>query len=188
MVTSYTKLTTGLVLELDLRAHTASQIRQVWDAETPVFSWSQGSYQDLSNGHVLLGHGNIPLIVEYDANGACVMTARFGYDTTTQSYRAYRYPWIGRPKTKPTATACSIDEDTIVFISWNGASDVQAWKIYTGSDAGSLEPMQTVLKNGFETRVLLEGVSNDFIKVQAVGGVNDGTKSEFIPITDRCSE
>ena len=84
----------------------------MWDAAEPVFAQSQGSYQPLSaNGHVLQGHGSIPKIEEYDESGTIVMRARFGFDNTMQSYRAYRYPWIGRQSTKPDVVACPFDTD-----------------------------------------------------------------------------
>ncbi|KAL1895868.1 hypothetical protein Sste5346_004965 [Sporothrix stenoceras] len=130
--TGATYVTTGLILDLAMQGNkTVSLAGRVWDAAEPVYVQSQGSYQSLSNGHVLMGHGAVPKIEEFDANGAIVMRARFGYDNTMQSYRAYRYPWVGHPSTVPDVAAClsAATGDTTVYISWNGATDVVSWNV-----------------------------------------------------------
>lgn len=189
---SLTSITTGLVLDLDLQKRTTSVVRKMWNAnQTPVFSTSQGSYQSLANDHVLLYHGDVPLVEEYDEKGACVMSAWYGSATNgMEGYRGYRSPWVGKPTTKPSVVACESDsgEDAAaVYVSWNGASDVQAWKIYAGKNKGSLGVVKTVAKNGFETRMKVEGVSRACaVMAQAVGGVNDGTKSEVVSVGKGC--
>lgn len=65
------------------------------------YAVSQGSYQLLANDHVLVGHGATPKIEEYDANGAIVMRARFGYDNPMMSYRAFRSAWTARASRSP---------------------------------------------------------------------------------------
>ncbi|KAF3483268.1 uncharacterized protein GIQ15_02592 [Arthroderma uncinatum] len=176
-----TKPTTGIILDLDLTAKKATLSRSVWNAQTPVISRAQGSYQVLGNGHVLMGQGAIPVIEEYDANGAIVMNARFGIDNKVTSYRAYRSAWVGTPKTKPNVKACGADPDgkVVVHVSWNGATDVQFWKIYASSDSGELSEIATVAKNGFETRIELERAGSKIV-VQSVGGPNDGVKSDVV--------
>lgn len=156
-------------------------MQRFWDAEEPVFAHSQGSYQNLSNGHVLLQHGATPKLEEYDEDGALVMRARFGYDETLQSYRGYRTPWLGRPKTVPDVVACVEKGRTVVYVSWNGATDVQSWRVTAQSDS---EEVRTVPKNGFETEVRLDTVTEKVL-VEAVGGVGDGTKSE-VTVGDAC--
>ncbi|CAG8088330.1 unnamed protein product [Penicillium salamii] len=177
--TGHTSLTTGMVLDVELQGSRQVTLKsRMWDAAEPVFAQSQGSYQSLGNGHSLQNHGATPKIEEYDENGAIVMRARFGYDNSMQTYRTYRYPWVGRPATKPTAVACSDDEEkTVVYVSWNGASDVQAWTVRSGS---AVE--KTAVRNGFETKIMVEGLDNsDSIVVEAVGGVGDGMASD--PVT-----
>jgi hypothetical protein len=88
--TSATRLTTGLILDLNMENRSVSAVRKYWDATEPVFAQSQGSYQNLTNGHVLLQHGATPKIEELDEQGALVMRARFGFDNRLQSYRGYK--------------------------------------------------------------------------------------------------
>ncbi|KAL2839411.1 ASST-domain-containing protein [Aspergillus pseudoustus] len=184
--TSATTLTTGLVLALDMENRTVSAVRKYWDAAEPVFAQSQGSYQNLTNGHVLLQHGATPKLEEFDEQGALVMRARFGFDNTSQSYRGYKASWVGRPRAKPDVFACAGGEggQTVVYVSWNGATDVQGWRVMTGHNEGVLREVKTAPRNGFETRIQLDG-SVEKVVVMAVGGVGDGTKTD-IRTVERC--
>jgi hypothetical protein len=178
--TGHTSLTTGLLLDVELKGSKKVTLKsRMWDAAEPVYAESQGSYQTLDNGHSLQDHGATPKIEEYDENGAIVMRARFGYDNTMQTYRTYRYPWVGRPTTKPDAVVCLKNGgEAFVYVSWNGASDVESWKVHSGSVVKS-----TAVRNGFETPILVKGLSDsDSIVVEAVGGVGDGMRSDSVNV------
>ena len=183
--TGHTSLTTGLVLDVELQgSKEVTLVSRMWDSDEPVYAESQGSYQSLGNGHVLQDHGATPKIEEFDENGTILMRARFGYDNTMQSYRAYRYPWVGSPSTKPDVVACPMSKGgkTAIYVSWNGATDVQSWKVHSGS-----EIKQTVPRNGFETTILVAGLSEgDSVAVEAVGGMSDGIRSESVTIGQGC--
>lgn len=131
-------------------------------------------------------HGATPKIVEYDANGACVMRAWFGHALSTQSYRAYRFlPWTGCPQTKPDVFACLEEQGkTAIYVSWNGATDVQAWRVRSGSSNNG-SASHVAPRNGFETRIVVEE-GFDKIIVEAVGGMGDGTKSEVVNVGEGC--
>lgn len=174
-----------MVLDVELTGSKVASLKsRMWDAAQPVYAESQGSYQRLGNGHILQNHGATPKVEEYDAEGAIVMRARFGYDNTMQTYRTYRYPWIGRPTTKPHAVACPLEQSgkTAVYVSWNGATDVQSWKINSGSKV-----VHSALRNGFETSIWVDGLSSgQSVVVEAVGGVGDGTRSESVIVGQGC--
>lgn len=150
-----------------------------------MYAESQGSYQILSNGHVLMDHGAVPKIAEFDENGACVMRAWFGEVGSMMAYRVYRSPWVGKPKTKPSVVACPEKGTTAVYTSWNGATDVESWEICVGSDGDSLEVAQTIPRNGFETRFEFGG-SFDKVAVKAIGGPNGGVKSDTVTVGEGC--
>lgn len=183
--TGHTSLTTGMVVDLALQgSKDVTLVQRMWDAAQPVYSESQGSNQKLENGHWLQDHGATPQIEEYDGNGAIVMRARFGYDNTMQTYRAYRSPWVGRPSTKPQVVACPSNNGkrAEVYVSWNGATDVQAWKVYSGSHVRRI-----ARRNGFETTIIVGGLAaGDSVVVEAVGGVGDGTKSDSVSVGQGC--
>lgn len=180
-----TSITTGLVLDLDLNSREVNLNRKLWNKDDLIFATSQGSYQQLDNGHVLLGHGAIPKLEEFDEHGACVMTAQFGEDLQIQSYRGFRFPWVGRPKTLPSIAACADGQSTDVYVSWNGATDVQSWDIYAGSNATQLQRMKTVSRHGFETKVRLD-VQQHFVMVEAMGREGGRTKSQVVTVRPRC--
>ncbi|CAG8100473.1 unnamed protein product [Penicillium nalgiovense] len=179
--TGHTSITTGMVLDVELQGSKRVTLEsRMWDATEPVYAESQGSYQSLGNGHVLQQHGSTPKIEGYDENGTIVMRARFGYDKTMQTYRTYRYPWVGRPATKPDVVACLDGKNgkSTVYVSWNGATDVAYWKVYPGT-----EVKETAVRNGFETTILVDGLtSSDSVVVAAVGGVGDGMRSESVTV------
>ena len=56
-------------------------------------------------------------------------------------YRAFRFPWNGRPASPPAALANLNDtsEETIVHMSWNGATEVASWRVLAGRSPKSLE-------------------------------------------------
>lgn len=174
-----------MVIELELQgSKKVSLKRRIWDAGDPVFAQSQGSFQPLANGHILQNHGAVPKIEEFDESGGTVMRAWFGYGDTMETYRAYRYPWTGRPSTKPEVVACPSDDDnkTAIYVSWNGATDVESWKVYSGSQV-----KKTAVRNGFETVILVDGLSNgDSVSVEAIRGVGDGTRSASARVGENC--
>lgn len=178
-------MTTGLVLDVELQGSKAVKLKKrMWDKEEPVYSQSQGGFQVIGNGHTLQDHGAVPKIEEYAADGTIVMRARFGHDTLMQSYRAYRYPWAGRPHTKPDVAACPSGENgkTAVYVSWNGATDVESWMVYSGSQV-----KKAVSRGGFETTILIDDISTgNEVVVEAVGGVGDGTRSKPVTVSQSC--
>lgn len=181
----HANVTTGMVLDVELQGSKKVTLKsRMWDKEEPVYSQSQGSYQSIGNGHTLQDHGSVPKIEEYAADGTLVMRARFGHDTAMQSYRAYRYPWVGRPLTKPDIVACPSSEKgkTAVYASWNGATDVESWKVYSGSQV-----KKTAAREGFETTILVDGLSSSHeVAVEAIGGVGNGTRSKSVTVGQGC--
>jgi hypothetical protein len=184
-----TAATTGLLLDLDFDAKTASLNRRLWDTDEVVYATSQGSYQNLTNGHVLLGHGSVPKLEEYDDVGGVVMRARFGYDNILMSYRAFRGVWSGKPTTQPSVYACLAKSNTgieqlRVYASWNGATDVQSWKVYLGNEKNKLQKATTAVYNGFETEIRLQTSSN-YTLVKAVQS-SGSAQSEMVQIEASC--
>ncbi|OOQ88452.1 hypothetical protein PEBR_12198 [Penicillium brasilianum] len=180
-----TVITTGLLVDLNLDTKTASLNRRLWDADEPVSAGSQGSYQNLTNGHVFLGHGSVPKLEEYDETGGVVMRARFGYDNIMMSYRAFRAAWDGKPTTKPSVYACIARssagvEQVRVYASWNGATDVQTWEVYFGAKKEKLQKATTAGYNGFETEIRLQTSSN-YALVKAIQS-SGSTQSEAVQI------
>ncbi|OTB00822.1 hypothetical protein M426DRAFT_266826 [Hypoxylon sp. CI-4A] len=170
-VVSGVNQTKGLFLTLNMETMKATLDQALADPTDPVYAVSQGNVQQLDDGHVIMGYGATPKIREYDADGSVVMTAQFGSgENQVFSYRSHRLPWVGRPATPPSAVAC-VDEatnQTSVYMSWNGATEHQSWKVFAGHSNSSLTIAATVKKTGFETVASIPGRASLF-RVEAEG-------------------
>jgi len=145
----------GLVLNVDETKRIATVIRE-YDHPVPVLARSQGSVQVQSNGNVLVGWGDQPFITEFSHDGNMVLDARLPDGAT--SYRSLRYAWNGQP-TEPPAVAAEPAEggSTMVFVSWNGATEVAQWVVLGGSEADGLSPLGSRPRTGFETPIAVPG-------------------------------
>ena len=66
------------------------------------------------------------------------------------SYRGYRFPWSAQPQSPPAVVANdnSTSEETIVHMSWNGATDVASWRILAGQSSAALSTQETIPAGG----------------------------------------
>jgi hypothetical protein len=108
-----------------------------------------GNVQSLPNGNVLVGWGSEPFLTEFAPDGAIVLDARLPHGG--QSYRAFRFPWRGRPSLPPTAVYRFAHGSGTLYASWNGATEVAAWRLETGPAPGALRAGDAVPRSGFET-------------------------------------
>ncbi|HTU78468.1 MAG TPA: arylsulfotransferase family protein [Solirubrobacteraceae bacterium] len=140
---------------LDFKTHEARLRYAYTHPGPPLLADSQGDMQTLANGNTVVGYGGVPEISEYARGGALVFDAHLPFDMAF--YRAYRFPWSGRPLSPPAVLASLNDtgEETIVHASWNGASEVSAWRVLAGKSSGSLAARATIPASGFESSTTL---------------------------------
>jgi hypothetical protein len=85
------------------------------------------------------------------------------------SYRAFREPWSGTPDSSPALVAAPSKDGTVtVYCSWNGASEVSAWRLRAGRSPSGLTSVSTVPRHGFESELFARG-SKLYLQVQALG-------------------
>jgi hypothetical protein len=113
----------------------------------PIVAINQGNAQTLPYRHLLVGWGHDPHVTEYNARRRVVLDLRFV--GRVDSYRAFRFPWVGRPASRP-ATALYRGR---LFTSWNGATEVRYWQLIAGPNPRSLTAVRVVRKRGFETAI-----------------------------------
>jgi hypothetical protein len=133
-----------IFIRLDLPRMRATLTRYVVH-RPPRVAINQANAQLLPRGHVLVGWGYQPYVTEFDARGRVLLDLRFG--SGADSYRAFRFGWTGRPRTRPAVAV----HGRRVYVSWNGATEVARWQVLAGRSRGNLEPLRTVRKRGFET-------------------------------------
>jgi hypothetical protein len=120
----------------------------------PLLAGAGGSAQTLPNGDVFVGWGSLPDFSEFTAGGRQIFNGSFALSVV--SYRAFRFPWIGQPHTRPALAVSRRHGDTMVYASWNGATQVTAWRVLGGPTAHDLRPLGvTVPRRGFETAIWL---------------------------------
>jgi hypothetical protein len=142
-------------IALDFHTHTAL-LRSVRTHPNPLLSVSQGNVQTLASGAGVVGYGAIPEVSEYARDGSLLLDAHLPF--AMSSYRSMRSPWSGRPLSPPAAVAKldSTGEGTIVHASWNGATDVAAWRVLAGARPGSsLHVQATIPASDFESSTIL---------------------------------
>jgi hypothetical protein len=145
----------GVRIALDPTHHRASLRSAFVHPGPPLLAASQGNMQTLPDGKVVVNYGGIPQISEYAPNGSLLLDAHLSFDMST--YRAFRFPWSGRPLTPPAVTASlnNTGEETIVRASWNGATDVASWRVLAGAQARLLAPTATFPASDFESSTIL---------------------------------
>jgi hypothetical protein len=145
----------GVRIKLDFKTHEAHLAAAYTHPDPPLLASSQGNMQTLADGSVVVGYGGVPAISEFAADGALLFDAHLPYDMAF--YRAFRFPWSARPLSPPAVLADMNDtgEETIVHMSWNGATGVSEWRVLAGKRPGALEPQATIPASGFESSAIL---------------------------------
>jgi hypothetical protein len=142
-------------ISLDFETHEARLDSAYTHADPPLLAPSQGDMQTLTDGNTVVGYGGVPAISEYAKDGSLLFDADLPFDMAF--YRAFRFPWSGRPLSPPVVLASLNDtgEETIVHASWNGASEVAAWRVLAGKRSGTLAAQTTIPASGFESSTTL---------------------------------
>jgi hypothetical protein len=119
-----------------------------------VLSGTQANAQALPNGGLFVGWGSQGRLSEFAPDGRLLLDLKLPrrFDT----YRAYRAPWVGRPRSAPAVAAETRDDGgTTVHASWNGATEVAAWQVLAGDSEAALQVVGTAPRRGFETQIRL---------------------------------
>ena len=152
------------MVDLDLDAMKATLVREYTHPGKPLAT-SQGNLQMLPNGNVFVGWGTEPYSSEYGHDGKLLFDLQFA--GKTQSYRAFRLPWSGRPAEDPAVVAEKGKGGKVnVYASWNGATEVATWRILAGASPEELEPVGSVPWAGFETAMAIR-TDEPYVAVRA---------------------
>ncbi|KJY01930.1 hypothetical protein TI39_contig271g00003 [Zymoseptoria brevis] len=172
----------GKLLSVDLKSNHVTLLQRFLNESGPVYPTAQGAFNPVENGNYFKGNGFIPVLEEFSPTGEILSTIQFGVANTipsggyvsgargTLSYRGFKQTWVGCPTTKPSIVAEKWDEGegVRVWVSWNGATEVVGWRIWGGKDEGSVAVIEEVEKVGFETKVEVESVDVEIVRVEAV--------------------
>lgn len=147
----------GIRLQIDLEVMTV-KLCATYLHPQKLRSASQGSYQTLPNGNVLIGYGSIAAITEYAPDGTVLCDAYFGPSSefgteNVQSYRNLKFNWTGLPNTRPKLVLF----DRSLHVSWLGSTKVYRWLFQDSfRNNSAFEEFLGVRKSGFETSLALD--------------------------------
>jgi len=149
----------GLVLNLDETAMTCTLERSV--SHPGVLSVAEGSVQLLDDGGMFVGFGAEPYFSRFSAQGELLVDGHFPKDVT--SYRAFVAEFATAPTDKPAvAVGSGANGAHTVYVSWNGATEVVAWRAFAGATSSSLSAAGTAEWAEFETALTVESAGPYF--------------------------
>ncbi|MGZ4439672.1 MAG: arylsulfotransferase family protein [Gaiellaceae bacterium] len=140
----------ALMLTLDTRRMHARLTRR-YTHRPALLATHTGSAQLQPNGNMLVGWGSERYFTEFASNGTVRFDARL--PRGGQTYRALRFPWVGKPTVPPLLVTRPSPSGRIGYASWNGATEVASWQLLAGPAAGALQEALTKSRGGFETRL-----------------------------------
>ena len=140
----------GILLDLDT-ARMRATLRRAYPSPARLRAANQGSMQVLDDGRVLVGWGDRPAFTEFAADGAEILNGEL--PRADWSYRALAANWTGAPDEHPAAVARRSRSGAVVYVSWNGATEVATWKVYAGPRESKLTPAASQRRTGFETAI-----------------------------------
>src|SRR5436190_8126689 len=118
----------GEVLRPDPASRTVSLVRS-YRHPRRLGANSQGNVQLLPGGDAFVGWGgSIPFFTQFAPTGGISFEGHM-VPTRNETYRAYRAPWSGRSADPPAVAARNAGGQTLVYASWNGATDVATWQV-----------------------------------------------------------
>jgi hypothetical protein len=175
----------GLILNLDLQNHTASLASPPYYHDPALYPNSQGNFQVLGNGNLLIGWGSDSqsdgelrsYYTEYSGSGSVL--ADFVLAGQDVSYRVFRFPWVGVPLTRPGAAVIDANGQATVYASWNGSTETVAWELLAGPTRASLSPVSITSRTGFETAIATTA-AGPFYEVKALDAGGEVLKTSAV--------
>jgi hypothetical protein len=164
----------GLVLALQTKQMKAELVRKV-DHPLNIITGSRGNNQLLPAGNFFVCWVDHTRLSEHSPDGKLLMYTHLKPDIDT--YRAYKFPWVGHPKQPPNVYAAAFIAGTdrittITYVSWNGATEVASWTLHESDAEGSeLKRLKKVPRRGFETRIMYQGYAK-YVVVEALDHEN----------------
>lgn len=128
---------------------------------------TQANGQQLANGDLFVGWGSKGVFSEFTAGGRMLFDARV--PDHNDSYRAYRFPWTGIPSRAPSAVASVRGSRIVARASWNGSTQVRAWRLLTGSRKDQLRPTGRTAWKDLETAISVPDRGAKYVAAQALG-------------------
>ncbi|KAF7305539.1 hypothetical protein HMN09_00806800 [Mycena chlorophos] len=155
----------GKMLQLNEQNKTFELVKRFVPSHglSPAPSLAEGSVE-VYGSQVVVGYGSNPWITVHDlATQKVLFSAVIGPNNSSlwhgaiSNYRAFQTTksvFVGQPKTSPSIAV----ESGTVYVSWNGATQVDRYALSTGKTASKADHLlRTVTRTGFETEMSATG-------------------------------
>ena len=156
----------------DLRRGNRASLLRLLYFEGPLSRQELGRDTGLSAGSIsnvvgeLIADGMVEEAGAVESDGG---RPRMDLSLSDWSCRGFRFPWRGEPSARPVVAAQLAGTQTRLWASWNGSTQVAAWRVLAGPNASHLSASGPPSpKQGFETEVILGRRYAD-VAVQALG-------------------
>ncbi|KAJ1337523.1 arylsulfate sulfotransferase [Microdochium nivale] len=178
----------ALRLRLDYEAMTAAVVCS-WPHPQGVQAWAQGGVQILPGGGAMIGWGTVPSFTEVDSAGQTVLDVQLSpWETAVGGrhgasvYRVYKHDYRAYP---PWGPSVAMRRGT-AYVSWNGATEVDAWEVLGGSDPRNLTAQGIRMpRAGFETAIAIpDAVGRQLVVVQIAALDADGNVLGHTDVVD----
>ncbi|KAF7364060.1 hypothetical protein MSAN_01064800 [Mycena sanguinolenta] len=164
---------TGKYLKVDQEKMTVELTKRFFPSPNSNYALAEGSVEPYGDT-VLVGYGWVPWVEAYSFDTQeLLFSAVIGpnnaslWDGGIGNYRAYQtstLEFTGHPTQPPNVSVTGGD----VYVSWNGATHVSSYTLFTGNSATNVsKKVARVPKSGFETKISAKG-SQNFIAVAAL--------------------
>ncbi|KAF7314046.1 hypothetical protein HMN09_00563300 [Mycena chlorophos] len=172
-------IATGKFVEFDEERMMMHVVKRFAPFPNPGPSLAEGSTERYGP-HVVVGYGWTPWLTVHDwRTQEMLYAAVIGPNNASlwkggiTNYRVYQTTldeFVGRPNTKPAvALEKSSRGEIVVYVSWNGATQVVEYAVLTGSDAKRVhKTVRVQRRTGFETMLACHGCGK-YIQVAALG-------------------
>jgi Arylsulfotransferase (ASST) len=144
----------GLVLDVE-ESRRRVTVRGAYTSPEHLSAGAMGSVQMISPDRVLVGWGVQSHAIEFAADGTVLFD--LALPAGMYSYRSLWFGWQGVPA-HPPAVAARRDRGggaTLVYASWNGATEVGSWQVAAGARHDEVRPLGIAPSRGFETVIPL---------------------------------
>jgi hypothetical protein len=151
--TNTSSTSSGKIIAIDHNTNTSTLIRQYHAPGNGLLPVFQGNTQILPNKNVLIGWGMYPSISEHTEDGTAIFFATLA-SPDSQNYRAFKANWTAKPSNPPALRtySASANSPTTFWVSWNGATDVDRWRIHaTSPESDVFTPLEVIHNQGFQT-------------------------------------
>jgi hypothetical protein len=157
---------------------------QKWDRPDGLLTSRRGNIQFLENENILVSWSESGYTSEFSSDGVLVQQVRSPYERFAE-YRQYKFSWrASQHLSEPIAFASHVygatkdTATTVLYVSWNGATEVQSWNFYSSESPERVQQPSLIAKiarKGFETIAMIpeqyaftfvEAISRDGMSLQ----------------------